>query len=93
MRSTKTDYAMPDVTMWPKIFQDPSLIPTLSPDHLLADQLVAWGNVLLFGAETCPETFYEVMDACSHVTGAFTMTECKERSIFVMDRLARERKR
>ncbi len=70
---------------WPAMFKTNVIDNDF--DTCLAEQLVAWGNVFL-GAPP-PDNFYEVMEAASKVTGAFTSTECKETA----DRVLFERKR
>ena len=71
--------------MWPEMFK--TEVVSQERDACLADQLVAWGNVMM--GENPPDNFYEVMDAASKVTGAFTSTECREAA----DRILYERKR
>ncbi len=70
---------------WPEMFT--TEVVSQERDKCLADQLVAWGNVFM-GAPP-PDNFYEVMEAASEVTGAFTSTECSDAA----DRLIAERKR
>lgn len=64
----------------------PELNLSQSVEHLLADQLVCWGNVLA-GAEP-PVDLTEKMKAASNLTGAFTATECNK----LADKLSAERK-
>ena len=71
---------------WPKMFE--TNIVSLNKDECLSDQLVAWGNIYL-GIDEPPENFYEMMEAASHVTGAFTATECRDAA----DKLIWERKK
>ena len=49
-----------------------------SVNHILAMQLLAWGNV--FTGCPRPDNFFEVMDAASKVTNAFTPDQCKSLS-------------
>lgn len=73
---------------WPSIFKnrDVSILPK---EEVLAEQLVAWGNIYM-GYEP-PEgcDFYDIMDAASKITGAFTGTECSA----LADRILEQRKR
>lgn len=71
--------------LWPEMFETNTV--SADRDACLADQLVAWGNILL-GAPP-PDNFYEMMESASKVTGAFTSTECND----VADRVIFERKR
>lgn len=46
-------------------------------ESVLATQLCAWGNVYM--GVMIPSNFFEVMDAASKVTQAFTPQACKDR--------------
>ena len=70
---------------WPEMFRT-NVIET-NEDKCLANQLVAWGNV--FMGATPPDNFYEIMEAASKITGAFTSTECNDAA----DKLLEKRKR
>lgn len=45
-------------------------------EHVLAIQLCAWGN--LYVGIPIPPNFFEVMNAASVATNAFTPAECKD---------------
>lgn len=76
---------------WPSIFKGKD-ISTLKPEELLAEQLVAWGNVYM-GYEP-PEgcDFYDIMDEASKVTGAFTGAECSSLADKILDQRKRNEK-
>lgn len=76
------DYSL---LFWPEMFK--TEVVSQDRDACLADQLVAWGNI--FMGATPPDNFYEVMEAASEVTGAFTSTECSDAA----DRILAQRKR
>lgn len=76
------DYSL---LFWPEMFK--TEVVSQDRDACLADQLVSWGNVFM-GAPP-PDNFYEVMEAASKVTGAFTSTECSDAA----DRILAQRKR
>ena len=72
--------------VWPSEFKDNVLdFSTYEYGHTLAIQLCAWGNVM-FGAQP-PDNFFEVMDAASKLTGAFTPEQCSiQADILMMQR-------
>jgi hypothetical protein len=64
-----------DELLWPDMFEKNILdFSNEMPKAVLAMQLVTWGNILM-GCKP-PKNFFEVMDAASKVTGAFTPNQC-----------------
>lgn len=73
---------------WPYEFEDGiTEFPSKTREEVLTMQLIGWGNVLM--GNNPPDMFYEVMDAASEVTGAFTATECRD----LADQLLWEKKK
>lgn len=72
---------------WPECFKTEKLSD--NPAHVLADQCVAWGN--LHAGESAPDNFYEVMEMCSKVTGAFTHTEVSEAADRLIELLKKDK--
>jgi hypothetical protein len=72
---------------WPKIFAGKSVMD-FDVSDLLAQQLIGWGNIVMGYQPPEKCDFYDVMEAASKITGAFTGTECKDAA----DRILAKRK-
>ena len=64
---------------WPECFMQNTLdFSNEAIEDVLAVQLCAWGNVYM--GVSIPSNFFEVMDAASKVTNAFTPEACRLRT-------------
>lgn len=71
--------------LWPDEFaQNITDFSTYPIPQVLAIQLCAWGNV--FMQETPPDNFFEVMDAASKITNAFTPDQCRARCDIILNK-------
>lgn len=68
-----------DLLVWPDMFKNNVTdFSDIGPRVVLAMQLVSWGNIMM-GCEP-PKNFFDVMDAASKISGAFTPDQCMARS-------------
>jgi hypothetical protein len=72
--------------IWPEEFKKNVLdFSEYTISEALAIQLCAWGNV--FMQYPPPENFFEVMDAASKISGAFTPEQCRARCDVILAHL------
>ena len=71
--------------LWPDEFeQNITDFSAYTIPHVLAIQLCAWGNVFMQAKP--PDNFFEVMDAASKLTGAFTPDQCRARCDIILNK-------
>lgn len=74
---------MSSMISWPECFVNNTLdFSHEKIEDVLAVQLCAWGNVYMGVA--IPSNFFEVMDAASKVTDAFTPEACRLRTDIIL---------